>query len=628
MTVDHAIHLYHGALGSRFLRTHKTSWGYDPSFMAGYPETPIWDSSSNLAIAFELAAGGGYHPRAYKVGLFTCTLLLVLFVAIGARASGLSGVESAATAALATVVFWAGVPSVLWRTGLFAFITASAFLGAVLALLLRFDARPTIGRWLALVGAGAAMLFTHVTAPVLLLGGILAYLCAVLFRWRLRRRRLGALALAVLVAVGLNSFWLAPLVRFRSIRAPTLVFLAPNSLREFLSLLMTKRLDGTIALLMVCLGTAGLVSWWREGRRLRAAVFGASAAVFLALCSLGGTWSLTRVLEPLRFLASLDLILTIPAGSFLARVASWLARAAGGGIRGMALVGAASACLAGAAWLGAPGLVAIGAEQMFGFHPLVVGLRPEDHALLDLIRDKTDPSARILFEDQLRLLEQTEAESTHWTPLLPLLLGPDRRAFVGGLYHSACIQHNHHASFGDYSLGGRYINRWTIPELKAYFEQYNIGWVICWSPLSRYVFDFLPGAHRVAVIPRAASPGREIMPDEKVFHAIAQTGGQAIAYRYLSEGVNHYVLYRLDRPHSYFLAGSGTVKEMDVNRIELTDLAPGAEGNVVLSVHWLDSWRTDPPRAVGPAFSPGDPVPFVEIQLDAPVSRLTLYNHY
>src|SRR5437870_12682876 len=51
--VDHAIHLDHGALGARFLREHGTTWGYDPFFMAGYPETPIWDSSSNLAIVFQ-----------------------------------------------------------------------------------------------------------------------------------------------------------------------------------------------------------------------------------------------------------------------------------------------------------------------------------------------------------------------------------------------------------------------------------------------------------------------------------------------------------------------------------------------------------------------------------------------
>ncbi len=628
ITVDHAIHLYHGALGARFAREHLTTWGYDPFFMAGYPETPIWDSSSNLAIAFELAAGGRYSPRAYKLGLFACTLLIVPLLVLGARGAGLSTRESAVTAIVGTAVFWLGVPATLWRTGLFAFVTASAASGAVLALLLRFDERPTRRRWLALLGAGALFLFAHVTAPVLLLGGALGYLGGVALRWRARRRRLAALLLAVLGAAGLNAFWLVPLWRFSAIRAPTFVFMTQDSFRAFLSLLLAKRLDGTIALTMILLGTGGILSWWREGRRLRAVVFGATATLFLALCSLGGSWSVTRVLEPVRFLASFDLILTIPAGSFLARGSSWIARMAGGGMRGAVAVSALAASIAAAAWLGAPKVVAVGADQMFGRHPLVVGLRPEDHALLDLIRAKTDPSARILFEDQLRLLETTDAESAHWTPLLPLLLAPDQRAFVGGLYHSAFIQHNHHASFGDFSLGGRYISLWTNRELSLYFEQYNIGWVICWSPLSRYTFDFLPGAHRIAEVPRAATPGREIMADENVFRAIATRGGQALAYKYLREGVNHYVLYRLDQPHSYFLSGQGKVRSMDDNRIELTDLAPSPQGDVVLSLHWLDTWRTDPPRPISPAHSPGDPIPFIGIKLDGPIPRLILYNHY
>src|SRR5581483_10075426 len=54
LIVDHAIHLYHGALGSRFFREHAITWGYDPFFMAGYPETPVWDSSSNPSILFQL----------------------------------------------------------------------------------------------------------------------------------------------------------------------------------------------------------------------------------------------------------------------------------------------------------------------------------------------------------------------------------------------------------------------------------------------------------------------------------------------------------------------------------------------------------------------------------------------
>ena len=127
--VDHAIHLYHGALGARFLRERGTTWGYDPFFMAGYPETPVWDSSSNLSIAFQSAAGGGYSPRAYKIGLFACTLLVVGVLPAGALGGGAGAWEASAAAAIGLVVFWGGFPIALWMSGLFAFVTASAAAG-------------------------------------------------------------------------------------------------------------------------------------------------------------------------------------------------------------------------------------------------------------------------------------------------------------------------------------------------------------------------------------------------------------------------------------------------------------------------------------------------------------------
>ncbi len=259
---------------------------------------------------------------------------------------------------------------------------------------------------------------------------------------------------------------------------------------------------------MILLGTGGILeAGGREGRfgSARAVVFGATATLFLALCSLGGSWSVTRVLEPVRFLASFDLILTIPAGSFLARGSSWIARMAGGGMRGAVAVElrlAASMAAAALARLAPEGRRDRSGTQMFGRHPLVVGLRPgrSRKAARPGSGAKTDPSARILFEDQLRLLETTDAESAHWTPLLPLLLAPDQRAFVGGLYHSAFIQHNHHASFGDFSLGGRYISPLDKSRAEPVFRavQHRLGNLLVSAAIAIHV-RLSPGA-------RIASP--------------------------------------------------------------------------------------------------------------------------
>ena len=49
---------------------------------------------------------------------------------------------------------------------------------------------------------------------------------------------------------------------------------------------------------------------------------------------------------------------------------------------------------------------------------------------------------------------------------------------------------------------------------------------------------------------------------------------------------------------------------------------------MVLSLHWLDSWQTDPPQVVTPEPAPPDPVHFVRIEAPGPIPRLVLYNGY
>ena len=167
LVVDHAIHEYHGALGAKFLGASATTWGYDPFFMAGYPETPVWDSSSNLAIAFNafgaLLGGGPPSFRAYKVGLFAVSILGVLALALGARGAGAGWAEAAVAAGLAAVYFWVGFPMSLWRSGLFAFLTAAISAPLLLGLCVRFDRQPGRLGWLALAlaGGGAVLYPRH-----------------------------------------------------------------------------------------------------------------------------------------------------------------------------------------------------------------------------------------------------------------------------------------------------------------------------------------------------------------------------------------------------------------------------------------------------------------------------------
>ena len=633
VNVDHAIHEYHGALGAGFLRADGRTWGYDPFFMAGYPETPVWDSSSNAAIAFNLLGGPGGSFRAYKVGLFALSVLGPVAVAAGARAAGLGWVAAALAAALASFYFWAGYPINLWRSGLFAFLSAAIGSALLLGLCVRFHDRPTRPGWLALTATAAGLFFLHVTTPIVVGGGALAFYLVVARRHG-RRWHL-AIGAAVAATVALNLIWLVPLWQFRGLRVGGGSFLTTDSARFLLDYYLSPNFEpGTGRPLMVAdprtgvvlglLGSAGLLGWWLGGRRPAAAAFGGSIAVLVLLTGFGSLWGPTRVLEPLRFRVAFAYLLAVPAASALAGGSGWIFRRARWGWPAGAAV--ALAWVAGLALLGwsSPNYFREVGFWLAMRRPLVVGYPPEAYPLVAWIKRETDPSARILFEDQLRLHEGTDAESTHWTPLLPTLLAPDARMFVGGLYQTAFIQHHELAAFGDFRLGDRPIDEWTPAEIAAYADRYNVGWVACWSPLSRFVFDRLPGVTRVGTIPRHATPGRPPANNAHERTAIIRRGGMATARKYILEGESTYAVYRLDRPHSYFLRGRGRVVAVAPDRVELADVEPDAEGVAVLSLHWIDGWRADPPATLKPEPVPPDPVPFVRIESDRPIPRLVL----
>jgi hypothetical protein len=168
------------------------------------------------------------------------------------------------------------------------------------------------------------------------------------------------------------------------------------------------------------------------------------------------------------------------------------------------------------------------------------------------------------------------------------------------------------ASFGDWHLAGestRSIRDWSAEELRAFCDQYNIGWTITWSregphkdrgrPLSTDVFAALPFCERVATVPRHT--GRR---DE-----------------------NLYSIFRVHREPSFFARGRGRVTRVAYNRIELADLEPES-GQLVLRYHWQDDFRSDPPVRIQRTVVTDDPVGFIGVQTDRPVPVLVIENTY
>lgn len=622
LMVDHAIHEYHGSLGARFFRETGTTWGYDPYFMAGYPETPVWDSSGNPSILFDLI-GGGRDFRAYKVGLLASSILLLAAIAGGAWAAGSSLGEIAIATTLAWFVFWVGAPAMLWRSGLFAFVSACGGVGLLLGLCSYFDRNPNWKSWLALTIVGAVLFFIHVTTPILAIGGLVAFYAMVgrYHGWKWHAAIVGAAALAVAV----NLFWLIPLWQFREIRIGEGFFMTTDSPLYLVSFFLEPTNEGRAALKLLILGIAGLIAWWFGGRKVSAAAYGGSIVALILLTGFGSFWEPTKLMEPLRFRVAFLFLLACPAASAVVGATRWFTGNIGRSFRGRMMVRVVCVVLLGS-WASSERTIFNAyAVLLTARWPLTVGLRPQMRRLVDWLRDNTDLSARVLLEDQLRLLELTAAESTHWTPLLPHLLEPEQRMFIGGVYHSAFIKHRKMAAFGDFQLGDRVIDEWTSAQVADYCRTYNIGWVVCWSPLSKFWFDRYPAAKRVATLPRYATPGKPPSNNEHEWTAMTRRAGRNVAIQYMLEGESSYAIYRVDRPHSYFLKGKGRIVSVEPNRVELADLEP-EDGVVVVSLHWIDSWKADPPRPLKPEPVAMDPVDFIRIELPGPTPRVVLTN--
>jgi hypothetical protein len=633
ISVDHVIHLYHGFLGARSLREHGTSWGYDPSFMAGYPKTPVYDSSSAPAELFQLLAGGVYSPRAYKIGIALLVALVPIAIMLAGWGYGGGRVASVAAAAWSMWYWWVGFPDVLVRTGLVAFVWSSAVAVLVPGLLTRWGRTTRFAEWAALAAAATAGVQAHAIFPIMTaLPALVGYVGGAmrpthLHSWRWHAATWAAAA----VALAATHFWCWPLIQFLHLKTASDLFMTYTGNPFVLIVNYYIGADGRVPLLMVLFGTAGLCGMWRAGRRTEAIVLTVQVLALAALTFFGSELTATRNLEPLRFQVPLGLAWSVAAGEGLAAIASalnpWsvspgrrpkLRRLCAAVFVGVAILCTTPSFCSGRSWLlphvRLPSTWEHSSERLQSARPLAVGLRPEMNQLVAWIRGNTDPSARILFEDQLRLLEQGDPaapESIHWTPLLPLLTG---RAFVGGLYHMAFIPHQR-AAFGDWRLAGRHIRDWSADELAAFCEQYNIGWVITWSrasrikqaqhgedatkPLATEVFAGLPWCERVARLPR-----HTVRPDENV-----------------------YMVFRVKRDHSYFARGRGRLVAADFNRIELADVDPDA-GELVLRFHWQQGLESDPPLPIERVDAPGDPVGFIRVRSPDPLPRLVVRNRY
>jgi hypothetical protein len=579
----HPLHLYHGYIGALSLKDRGCSSCYDPNFQAGYPKTPIFDGGSRPAELCLLLAGAGFDPRAYKIGLAAICLCVPLVVLFASRGFGLGWTASCLAAGFAQMAWWSRPGRDALETGEIDLLLSGLAALCLFACLVRWDRNPGLLSALGIFVCGAIgwyvdPLFFLVVVPPLALVYYLSVGGRHQLPWHI------ALATVLLGAAAINCFWLLEWGRSWWLRNPlqTPTNVLPH--RTFRTLweapLWGEPADRAFALLVLVMGTVGVV-WLNETRRRVSARILGLAAGSMFLLSVGGI-----ALEPLSQFGAAHLL---PPALLFASIP-----AAHGLVEGfMASVRATEhprrVAVCGLVLLAAGGVaarhhIARWIERGQGNTPFEIGLGDDQRELVRVLSDQTSPDARILWEDR-----PGSSRTAGWTALLPQLTG---RSFLGGLDPDADIEHAY-ARLAEQTLAGQALADWDNKDLAEFCDRYNVGWAVCWSSPAIKRFREWPEARETAVVD-------------------CETRG---------------VLFTLPRPpRGYVRKGKAEWSAADSERIVLKNVRPEPGGDEVeLSLHYQEGLRVTPSRVrIERVLDSRDPIPFIRLHVPGPVTCLTL----
>ena len=214
----HPLHLYHGYLGTRALREQGSLSCYDPTFHAGYPKTPVFDSGSRPAELVLALVGGRYCPAAYKIGVALVCAAVPFLLFLSARSAGLKRAAACLACLLGLLVWWGQPCREMLESGDIDLLLATLLVLAQAGLLIRYHNDPGPLSWLGVTAASLLGWFAHPLLLALMLPLFLIYYLSVGTRHRLAWHL--ALLGGLLAAIGVNSFWLIDWVNYWWIRVP------------------------------------------------------------------------------------------------------------------------------------------------------------------------------------------------------------------------------------------------------------------------------------------------------------------------------------------------------------------------------------------------------------------------
>jgi hypothetical protein len=589
-TDDYSMHYAQCLSTERFLTSTGKCWGYDPFFLAGFPNGALVNAD-NKAWELLVVALSPLLPEGFAFKLYLIILLLLYpFLAYAAARNFQLSPNAAFLTALLSILFFhlsLAIDFVSWGMASYVFV---CFLALYLfSLFNRLFQSFSWQRWLLTTLLASILLLMHILSPLLLLPPLLILYLGYFKSLKLRHHL--ALALTAVVVLLLNSFWLMPVVQFfgdKTTRPEHYRFtLQIDSLFEPLSVYLTQKmsvlhkkvpaLNSTFMDVFILLSAiAGLYRWKKEGRgKLLLSFLGGSAFLF-AIAYYGSRTEFFAQLQPQRFTLPLNLLLLLPAGAGLAALLTALFKERGTMLQ-------LFAGLVTFALLVQPVFKPLKTVYQYGFYRLSCDFPAPLTELLNWLDTHTTREGRILIED-------SECDTfhryygAHFPALFPEYV---KREYLCGPRPMYPIKHSY-ASYNAGLLFEKKIGDYSLEALQRQFDIYNVRWIVSWCEESKRVFDRFPD------------------------------------YVVKAGDIDRFTLYEVKRPPSFFLKGRGQV-HADYNRLELTGVVP-EDGEIIIGYHWMQYLKTEPELTMEKAMIGDDPVGFIRI-INPPPS-LVIYNAY
>ena len=576
---------------------HGQVWAYDPQRLAGQPTGVIFDADNKAweLWAVALTALGVPLHTAFNLFLWLAALFVPLVLWSAARLFSLERGTAVVAAALGSACYlfdsnshwvsWVGM--ICWG--------ASAYL-SVLALALFWRWLERRSHWL-LFALLLLLVGLHTLHPYVFF--VLVMPMTALY-WRYRRslgwRQHGLVIAVAAVTVAANLWWILPSVHFWHYILDSGFYLDAKLdflLSDYLGLLQEPSVSGVMAVRssfrFLALGGAAIGLWlWRKERDPRFMPLGLGIATMLLITYLGGYSAVTKMVQPYRFSLPAMYLAIVPAAAFLCRgVKAFRDSKPSGAVAGLLLL---------LLFVTVPRMV----RDVIYFVPQLV---PETERPLPA--PPPDINGSIAFGNvrwprhfdfrhrpdigldlalAAEYVRATDDGSGRWLVewwMLGERLAWSTKAQVIGGFLEINLAHS------DANLFRRHHDPQSLSdeELRAYFQQYAIKWVIISNPM--------PGleARRQLLRPR------KLVAGHRIYDVVEPTG---------------------------FIVGDGDGEvASETNRITVRG---SAGGSLVLRYHWLETLRCRPDCQLRRVDASGDRVGFIGVE--GATADFEIFNAY